>query len=64
MKKTKKENLKDLKPEELKKKLFVFEENLRVIRFNKTHGAKSKDVKETKNLKKDIARILTTLNQK
>ncbi len=38
-------------------------ERLRVINF-KTEGSKSKNVKETQNIKKQIARILTIQNQK
>jgi len=36
---------------------------LRDIRFGAT-GSKSKNVKEQKNIKKDIARIMTALNNK
>lgn len=57
------ENLKEIKDSELKKKLSVLREEERVIHF-KTEGARSKNVKELKNLKKNIARILTELNQR
>ena len=59
----KKENLKDIKKNELEKKLAILRENARVIRF-KAEGAKSKNVKELSTLRKDIARILTEINQK
>lgn len=38
-------------------------ESLRVSRFGSS-GSKNKNVKETKELKKDIARILTAINSK
>lgn len=38
-------------------------ESLRVSRFG-TSGSKNKNVKETKELKRDIARILTIINSK
>ena len=61
--KNKKENLKEMKKEELLKKLASAEERIRVVRF-KTEGAKSKNVKELSVLKKNIARILTEINQR
>ena len=61
--KNKKENLKGMKKSELEKKLAILRGNARVIRF-KAEGAKSKNVKELTNLKKNIARILTEINQK
>ncbi|MDE2400029.1 MAG: 50S ribosomal protein L29 [Patescibacteria group bacterium] len=57
-----KENLKGMKEGELQKKLSTLQENLRVIRF-KAEGSKSKNVKESGALKKQIAQILTELNQ-
>ncbi len=57
----KKDNLKDMKKDELAKRLAVLRENARVIRF-KAEGSKSKNVKEFSALKKDIARILTAIN--
>ncbi len=60
--KNKKENLKDMKKNELIKKLAILEENARIIRF-KAEGSKSKNVKELSNLRKDIARILTEINR-
>jgi len=59
--KNKKENLKDMKKNELIKKLAILQENARVIRF-KAEGSKSKNVKELSNLRKNIARILTEIN--
>lgn len=57
------ENFKEVKDGELKKKLSALREEERVIHF-KSEGARSKNVKELKNLKKNIARILTELNQR
>lgn len=65
MPKTKKnlrENLKGMKGEELKKELSLLQENLRVLYF-KAEGSKSKNVKESTNLKKQIARVLTEINK-
>lgn len=59
----KSENLKEMKKDELKKKLNSLQEEVRVIRF-KTEGAKSKNVKELSTLKKQIARVLTELSKK
>ena len=47
---------------ELDKKLRELRESLRMIKF-KGEGAKSKNVKETRNMKKEIARILTEINK-
>lgn len=58
----KKDKLKGVSKEELKKNLALLEENVRVIRF-KMEGAKSKNVKELVNLRKQIARILTAMNK-
>ncbi|MFA5095441.1 MAG: 50S ribosomal protein L29 [Candidatus Paceibacterota bacterium] len=64
MAKTKKtENLKGMKEDELKKRLIDLEENIRVLRF-KAQGSKSKNVKESVNLRKQVARILTEINRK
>jgi ribosomal protein L29 len=46
---------------ELEKTLADKREALRAFRFG-TSGSKTRNVKEGKNLKKDIARILTELN--
>lgn len=62
-KKNTKQNFKEMKTEELKKELLVLKENLRLIHF-KAEGSKSKNVKEVAVLKKQIARILTELNNK
>jgi ribosomal protein L29 len=61
MAKTKKENLKDMKGDELKKKLLELEEQIRILRF-KAEGSKSKNVKQVGSLKKQIARVLTQIN--
>ncbi len=63
MAKKEKENLKGMKKEELKKKLADLEESIRVLRF-KAQGSKSKNVKESTTLKKQVARILTEMNKK
>ena len=47
--------------EELQKKLILLREEIRVIIF-KSEGSRSKNVKELKNLKKEIARVLTEIN--
>lgn len=52
-----------MKKDELQKKLAILQENARVIRF-KAEGSKSKNVKEPLVLRKQIARILTELNNK
>lgn len=57
----KKENFKSLNRGELEQKLAALRAEERSIRF-KTEGARSKNVKELKNLKKNIARILTQIN--
>ena len=58
----KKENLKGMKEEELKKELASLRENLRVLHF-KMEGSKSKNVKEAQALKKQIARVMTEINK-
>ncbi len=55
-----KENFKDMKKGELEKKLGDLSEALREIRF-KADGTKSKNVKESAALKKQIAQIMTAL---
>jgi len=57
----KKENLKGMKINELKTKLINLEESIRVLRF-KAQGAKSKNVKESVTLRKQVARVLTEIN--
>ncbi|MEK9181752.1 MAG: 50S ribosomal protein L29 [Patescibacteria group bacterium] len=61
--KNKKENLKNMDKDELEKKLVLLRESVRVIRF-KTEGSRSKNVKERATIKKQIARVLTELNNK
>ena len=61
MAKEKKENLKGMKLDELKKKLMDIEEQIRVLKF-KAEGSRSKNVKEAATLKKQVARILTEIN--
>lgn len=61
MVKTKKENLKGMKAEDLTKKLADLRESVRVFHF-KAQGSKSKNVKEVAHTKKQIARVLTELN--
>lgn len=62
-KKNSKDNFTEMSKEELVKKLNSLREAVRVIKF-KMEGAKSKNVKEVSNTKKDIARILTELKKK
>ena len=61
MAKSKKENLKGMSKEELEKKLVFLREGLRVIKF-KAEGAKSKNVKESVALRKQVARVVTEMN--
>ncbi len=56
------ENLKGMKANELKKKLADLREEMRVLRF-KAEGSKSKNVKESMTLRKQIARVLTEINR-
>jgi ribosomal protein L29 len=63
MAKEKKENFKGMKKDELEKELLVLRESLRTMHF-KAEGSKSKNVKESATLKKQIARILTEVNRK
>ena len=62
-KKNAKISYKEMSKVDLEKELLVLRENLRVIHF-KAEGSRSKNVKEAATLKKQIARILTELNQK
>jgi len=57
------ENLKEMNKDELKGKLVLLQESLRVLKF-KTEGSKSKNVKERATLRKQIAKVLTELNSK
>jgi len=52
---------KGINKDELQKKLAILRENARAIRF-KAEGSKSKNVKESVNLRKEIARVLTAIN--
>lgn len=56
------DNFKDMKADELEKKLGELSETLRTIRF-KAEGAKTKNVKESAHLKKQIAQIMTALRE-
>lgn len=58
-----KENFKEMKKDELQKRLALLREEVRVIKF-KAEGSKSKNVKESTTFKKQIARALTELNKK
>ncbi len=60
--KNKKEKFNEIGKSELQKKLAILQENVRVIRF-KTEGSKSKNVKESATLRKEIARVLTEINR-
>jgi ribosomal protein L29 len=59
----KKENYSNMKGEELEKKLAGLREDLRSLHF-KMEGARSKNVKEAGSIRKNIARVLTAMNQK
>jgi len=56
------ENLKGMDKDELKAKFVALQEVIRANRF-KAEGSKSKNVKEVAGLKKQVARILTEMNQ-
>lgn len=60
--KKKMEKLKGMNNGELNKKLADLRENIRVLRF-KMEGARPKNVKESLALRREIAQILTLLNQ-
>ena len=60
-KKNTKNNLKEMKREDLEKELVSLRESLRTIHF-KAEGSRSKNVKESATFKKQIARVLTELN--
>jgi ribosomal protein L29 len=57
-----KENFKEMDKSELQKRLILLREEIRVVKF-KAEGSKSKNVKENKFRKKQIAQILTELNK-
>lgn len=52
-----------MRKDELEKKLEDLREGVRVTRF-KGQGAKPKNVKDTKNTKRQIARIITLIKEK
>ena len=56
------EKFKGMKADELAKKLVDLKEEIRALHF-KSEGAKSKNVKEAGALKKEVARVLTLINQ-
>lgn len=58
MKYSKTKKLKDI---ELRKKLTEQQEKLRLFRFS-IAGGKAKNVKESRNTRRDIARLLTEIN--
>ncbi|MEO5635345.1 MAG: 50S ribosomal protein L29 [Candidatus Paceibacterota bacterium] len=58
----KKENLNNIGIDELKKKLVVLKEDMRAIKF-KAEGSKPKNVKEMSGMRKQIARLMTEINQ-
>ncbi|MEK7572760.1 MAG: 50S ribosomal protein L29 [Patescibacteria group bacterium] len=57
------EDFKKMDFDELKKKLALLREDIRVIHF-KAEGSKSKNVKEAKTLRKLVAQVLTEINLK
>lgn len=61
-KKNTKEDFKKMTKADLEKRLVLLREEVRAIKF-KAEGARSQNVKELKNLKKQIARVLTELNK-
>ena len=63
MAKKDKQKFKGMKQDELHKELESLRESLRLKRF-KAEGSKSKNVKEVSTLKKQIARVLTEINNK
>ncbi|MFZ1019577.1 MAG: 50S ribosomal protein L29 [Minisyncoccia bacterium] len=56
-----KENFKEMNKDELQKKLISLREEIRLVKF-KAEGSKSKNVKEGRKLRKQIARVLTEIN--
>ena len=58
----KNDKLKGMTKTELEKEVFSLQEKIRDIRF-KAEGSKSKNVKESLSLRKQIARVLTAINQ-
>lgn len=62
-KKETKENLKEMKTSELEEKTASLRESLRLLRF-KAQGSKSKNVKESRTIRKQIAVVLTEINRR
>lgn len=58
----KKNDIKNMNKEDLNKKLVEFRNELQAFSFGTTAG-KSKNVKSGRDLKRNIARILTSLNK-
>ena len=58
----KNDKLKGMTKTELEKEVFSLQEKIRDIRF-KAEGSKSKNVKESLSLRKQIARVLPAINQ-
>ena len=56
-------DIKNKKNEELAKEAEEIREKLRTIRFG-TAGSKTKDVKESAKLRKEVARILTEIRSR
>jgi ribosomal protein L29 len=54
---------KDMSIEQIQKEVAAKREALRAFRFG-TAGSRSKNVKEGRNLRKEIARLLTELNSR
>jgi ribosomal protein L29 len=54
--------IKEMTESELAKKLSALREDVRVMSF-KSEGSRSKNVKELGSLKKQIARVLTRINE-
>lgn len=61
--KSTKQNIKKMKDAELEKELISLHESMHTLRF-KAQGSKSKDVKESAKLKKNIARVLTEIKER
>jgi ribosomal protein L29 len=57
-----KENLSEMSKEELQRRLNVLREEIRMLKFQ-NEGARSKNVKEVGGLRKQVARVLTQINQ-
>lgn len=62
-KKKSNENLKEMDKDELGTRRLELQEKLRALKFA-TEGSKSKNVKESASLRRQIARVLTEINRK